>query len=315
MGRCSIDDREIDSLYRLTPEDFVSARDSLARALKSAGDKVLSEQIKALRKPTVAAWLVNQLAREHPDELDELLATGEVLRTTQASVLAGRAEGAQLQALTAGRRQQIDVLLDAARELAAEADRKNPPLDAVDATLIAATADEAAAGAVRSGRLVKELNYSGFGLSEELDDLVAPALRVVPKASIGTPAEKPTKPKAKPAGKPVAAAPVRDVAAEKRAAAEAAAAAAVKEAQRGVNEALGAADDAQRAFDALSREIDRVEADEQRLTDELVAARQKLAEAKERQRVARGAARSAHTDAERARTNLVKAQQKLDHLR
>ncbi|MEP7054024.1 MAG: hypothetical protein ABI912_02100 [Actinomycetota bacterium] len=319
MGRCRIDDRQIDSLYRLTPEDFVSARDSLARALRSAGDKEMSAQVKALRRPSVAAWLVNQLARERDDELDELLATGAVLRATQAAVLSGRADGAQLQALTAGRREQIDALLAAARDLAAQADRKNAPLDAVDATLIAATADESAAAAVRSGRLVKELSYSGFGLSDDIAEAVAPALRVVPRQARTAPPAKSARPtKAErshtTSNKP-AAEPRRDPAAERRAAAEAAATAAVRQAQQAVNDALGAADDAQRAFDTLTRDVDRAAADEQRLAGELAAIREQLADSKERQRVARGVARSAHADAERARTVLVKAQQKLDHLR
>lgn len=294
--RWNIDDRELDALYRLTPEDFVPARDSLARALRSAGDRAMADQVKSLRRPTVGAWLVNQLVREHTDDIDELLATGALLRATQPAVLAGRADGTQLQTLTAARREQIDALVAAARDLVARTGRRGAPLDAVDATLVAATSDEAAAAAVRSGRLGTHLSYSGFGLGEDLGESVAPALRVVRRPA------------------PPPAQRERDTGAEKRAVAAAAATEAVQEAQRAVHDALGVADDAQRSFEALSLGVDRLEADAQRLLDELASVRERQTANRARHHAARDAAKSAHADAERARAALVKAQRKLDHL-
>lgn len=319
---CSIDNTEVDSLYRLSPENFVPARDSLARALRSAGEREGAAQVKALRRPSAGAWLVNQLAREHGDALDELLATGAALRSTQTAVLTGHADGAQLLVLTATRRQQIDALVSAARTLAQAADRKTAPLDAVDATLVAASSDEAAADAVRSGRLVKELSYSGFGMTEDPADAVAPALRAVrkPRSSRPERAKAPAtrvieSPKPAPAGSAHRPTPPRNLAAGRREAAATAAATALQASQNAVHGASGRADDAQRAFDALTREIDRVTAEERRLAAELTKARGRLGELRESQRAARGAARSAHTEAERARSLLVRAQQKLDHLR
>ncbi|MDQ1709374.1 MAG: hypothetical protein QOG49_759 [Frankiaceae bacterium] len=305
-------------MYRLTPDDFVTARDSLTRTLRAAGDKELSAQVKALRRPSVAAWLVNQLVRAHPADVDELLETGSALRDTQLAVLGGQADGSQLQALTATRRQQIDALVAAARRIAEDAGRAAAPLDAVDRTLVAATSDPAAADAVRSGRLVKELSYSGFGMGDDLADAVGPALLAVSRPSPRQPsaaAAKPAGPAAPRHGKAREPEPPPDPAAQRRAANVAAATAAVADAQRTVQEALGAADDAQRAFEVLSTAVDRLEADESRLAAELHDVRGQLATAREQQRGARGAARTAHADAERARSALVKAQQRLGHLR
>lgn len=272
-----------------------------------------------MRRPSVAAWLVNQLAREYGDAVEELLETGAALRDTQTAVLTGRADGAQLQALAGARRTQIDSLVAAAREVAAHAGRKAAPLDGVESTLVAATSDEAAAEAVRSGRLVKELSYSGFGLGEDLADAVGPSLRAVSKpAKAAKPAKSSTTgptTTGKREPKAAAAAVGDDPAARKREAAVGAATQAVQEAQSGMQDALGAADDAQREFDAVSVEVERSEAEETRLAGELSVVRERLADAKERQRAARGTARSAHADAERARTALVKARQRLDHLR
>ncbi|HZG95712.1 MAG TPA: hypothetical protein VEZ46_13480, partial [Mycobacteriales bacterium] len=94
-GSPAIDERHVDELYGLPPEEFVTRRDALARELRSS-DRGASAEIKALRRPTVGAWLVNQLARAEAEALDELLETGAALRDTQAAVVAGQAEGAAL---------------------------------------------------------------------------------------------------------------------------------------------------------------------------------------------------------------------------
>lgn len=267
--------------------------------------------MKALRRPTVAAWLVNQLVRSEPDALDELLATGDALRDAQTAVLAGTGEGATLQELSATRRQQIDGLLSTAAQLANAAGRRSAPLELVDATLVAATADESAAAAVRSGRLVKELSYSGFGLSDDPADVVATPLRVVraparPKSRPGGKSAPPGRPATKPA------APEKDA---RRSAAEAAAAKALKEAQQACNDAAGAADDAQRSYESVAAQLAKSEETVARLTAELAAAKKSLGEVREQHDAARGAARSAHAEAERRRVALNKAQLKLDRLR
>ena len=330
MGRWNIDDLEVDALYRLAPEDFVTARDSLSRVLRASGERAMAAQITALRRPSVAAWLVNQIVRERPDDIAELVETGAVLRETQGAVLAGRADGAQLQALTAGRRLLIDALVAAARELAQRSGRKAAPLDAVDATLVAATADEAAAQAVTTGRLVRELNYSGFGLTEDLAESFAPPLRVAPSKAGRQAATSPprtpltsapkTAPKTVPGTKPgsktqpraSAVVPVDNRRAAAAAAASRAATTSVLAAQAAVQDTFGAADDAQRSYEALSDDVESAIADELRLTEELAAVRSRLTELKERHRAAKATARSAHTESERARTALMRAQQKLD---
>jgi hypothetical protein len=54
-------ERELDALYQLPLDQFTSARDELAKRLRTDGQAEQAEQVKALRKPTVAVWLVNRL--------------------------------------------------------------------------------------------------------------------------------------------------------------------------------------------------------------------------------------------------------------
>ena len=57
---------EIDRLYELPLEEFTAARNALA---KETGDAAL----KQLKKPTVPAWAVNQLARRREVDMRRLL--------------------------------------------------------------------------------------------------------------------------------------------------------------------------------------------------------------------------------------------------
>ncbi|MBB6548961.1 hypothetical protein [Nonomuraea rubra] len=147
-------DEVADRLYALPPSEFTAARTAEARAAKDAGDVRLSREIARLRRPTVSAWAVNRLAREHPAELGELLDVGERLRAAwqeqDADALAELAQRRGEVAARVGRlaRQRGDLSAAAGTE--------------VDQTLDAALVDAGAAAEVRQGRLVKPLQYSGF---------------------------------------------------------------------------------------------------------------------------------------------------------
>ncbi|WP_438017029.1 hypothetical protein WMF18_40580 [Sorangium sp. So ce315] len=78
-----IDEEEVDDLYSKPLGDFTRARDALAKRLRQAGDKAAAERVKALRRPTAAAWALNQLARRYPQRMEALLDAGERLREAQ----------------------------------------------------------------------------------------------------------------------------------------------------------------------------------------------------------------------------------------
>ena len=80
-------------LYGLRPVDFTAARTKEAAAAKAAGHAALAREITKLRRPTVSAWAVNRLAREHPDELAELLSIGRELREAWQAQDAGALAG------------------------------------------------------------------------------------------------------------------------------------------------------------------------------------------------------------------------------
>src|SRR5882757_4492340 len=74
---------EIDALFKLPLGEFTPARNALAARLKKAGQQAEADAAKALRKPSVAAWVVNQLHWHHRDAFDRLIEAGDRFRQAQ----------------------------------------------------------------------------------------------------------------------------------------------------------------------------------------------------------------------------------------
>src|SRR5215213_7097543 len=109
-------DDPTDVLYGLDPKDFVAARNDLAKRLRKEGDKALAAEVAKLKRPTPAAWAVNQLARRHRDDLEELVRLGEQLRAAQEGALSGSAP-ADLRQAGRARREAVSRLAGSAEAL------------------------------------------------------------------------------------------------------------------------------------------------------------------------------------------------------
>jgi hypothetical protein len=157
-------DQEIDRLFELPPEGFVAARDDLANRLKAEGRAEEAARVRSLRRPTVAAWAANQVARRNPGNIKELLDAGAALRQAQRKVLSGVKAGGFREAMDR-RRRVVSGLTKAAERFLAEAGKGSAGvIEAVGSTFEAASLDEEAAEQLRAGRLSKELPApSGFG--------------------------------------------------------------------------------------------------------------------------------------------------------
>jgi hypothetical protein len=153
-----------DAVYAAPAADFIATRNELAKQLKADGDALGSTRLKALRKPTVAAWIANLVARKLPDELDDLLALGDEFREATADL-----DGERLRELTPKRHQLLDTLSKEAARLAAEEGQKISADvgQKLRETLDAALVDPAAGDAVREGRLSSALRHVGFGVVDE----------------------------------------------------------------------------------------------------------------------------------------------------
>ncbi|MEO5983251.1 MAG: hypothetical protein ABIQ13_13150 [Pedococcus sp.] len=148
------------AVYGASPTDFMAVRKELAGAARADGDAAGAKAIGALRKPSMAAWAVNLLAREAPELVEELVELGGRMRGAQA-----RLDTATLTSLRPDRDRVVAEVVAAAAALVADAGRtlSASGQDDVRGTVIAALADEQASTAVTSGQLTRALSYSGFG--------------------------------------------------------------------------------------------------------------------------------------------------------
>ena len=168
-------DAELDQLYGLPLSEFVAARDELAKRLRDEGSREEAEQVKALRKPSVAAWLVNRLARERELDVQRLLKAGETLRDAQADAAAGQTE-----AFAQARRDEheaLERLAEAAREVAAREGAGQTAVAQATQTLRVASLTDEGRELLKRGRLTEELEPPGF---EALTGLVPAAPRKRP---------------------------------------------------------------------------------------------------------------------------------------
>ncbi len=159
------------TLYAAAPGDFVATRDEFVRQARAAGDKELATALRALRRPTQSAWLVNLLVRERPELVDELLAMGAEFR-------GGELTRQRMTELSTQRRELLHRLVTEAqrRSEAARARFSDDKAREIEATFGAAMADQDAAEQVLAGRLTTALSYSGFGPQLQLVPSPEPAL-------------------------------------------------------------------------------------------------------------------------------------------
>ena len=82
-------DEATERLYGVDLDEFGAERARLAKELRGEGRREEAAQLAKLRKPTIAAWILNQLVRRHRREVDLLLHAGHRLRQSQAGVVRG----------------------------------------------------------------------------------------------------------------------------------------------------------------------------------------------------------------------------------
>lgn len=152
----------VDDLFKLPLDEFTAARNALAGRLKKAGKTDEAEQIKALGKPSVSAWTVNQLYWRHRKPFDALMETGERFRKAQAAQLSGKA--GDLRGTLDARREALSALSRLAADLLKEAGHNPGPdtMRRVTTTLEALATYGRHPDAPQPGRLTTDIDPPGF---------------------------------------------------------------------------------------------------------------------------------------------------------
>ncbi|MEV0536816.1 hypothetical protein [Kitasatospora sp. NPDC050463] len=313
-----------DELYLLAPADFTAARNQRANELKKT-DPQLAKQIRALRRPTQAAWAANLLAHHHQDLVAQLLGLGQALRDAQQHLT-----GTQLRELVEQRRHLVRALAGQAEQ---DAETAGHPLGAgavadLERTLSAALADPDASRDLAAGRLTAALEpvlWPGAGAGAPEAHGPGPGRGTQGATRAPAPPRGPQRAPS-PAGTSTSAADTKPAAArvdtgrqrlaeQKRAQAEAAAA---EKAQEAASTRAQAADTALTNAEATRQ---RARSEAEQAGNALTAAQERdnrardaLARAEERVESARSTAHGAAAQAEQAREAARRASRRLHEL-
>jgi hypothetical protein len=165
-----VDDVEgaVDEVYGSDLDDFVAARNRLAKSLRDAGRRDEADRVAKLRKPSVGAWVLNQLSRTHRRDVDLLLDAGHRLREAQAGVLGG----ADKSTFEKARKTEADAI----RRLTREAEKRLRTRGAVNSSVLAQIAESLRAAAISPtgrellarGRFTQPSRSEGFDIVSEL---------------------------------------------------------------------------------------------------------------------------------------------------
>src|SRR5689334_2542765 len=156
---------EADELYGLPLSEFVAARDELARRLRREGARDAAVRVAKLRRPSAAAWAVNQVVRTQRAAARELWAAGDALLDAQARLVAGTGSAGELREAAARERVAVEALAGAAAGLLDPTGRapSRTTLERVNETLHAAALEPVVREQAAAGRLEAEHRHIGLG--------------------------------------------------------------------------------------------------------------------------------------------------------
>jgi len=226
-------DEAADVLYGAGLDEFVAERTRLAKELRDDGKRDEAAQLAKLRKPNIAAWALNQLARRNRRDVDLLLDAGHRLREAQAGVLSG----AERKAFEDARKTESETVRRLMRE-AEQLTSSAAALRQIGETLRTAAVSEEGRELLARGRFTEPMQASGFELLQGM----APAKPATRKA------------------------PTKD---ERRAAQEAAVAAraALREAERELRDAEREAERLRKEWEDAQARVERAARKVERLRD------------------------------------------------
>jgi hypothetical protein len=273
-------------LFSAAREDFTALRDTWVKRAKSEQQADVADQLRALRKPTVAAWLVNQVSRRYPDDVDALIEVGDELREAHHSLA-----GDRLRSLSRRRQELSQTLTRHVRSVAESAgvSFSDSAVDQVETTWTTAAADSRAAEVLRAGHLSAALTPD----SEQDWLAVAVATTSSRKDRPERAAPEPAKPSPPPVDRN-----------------------ALREAHRDLRQAQRSLDQARRAKDNADREAAAAAVGTAKLRDQLAELETRVAQAADEERDSKAEAAEAAkatTAAERAVRNAERTVAKLEN--
>ncbi|HSQ20706.1 MAG TPA: hypothetical protein VLR92_10070 [Blastocatellia bacterium] len=171
-------EEDVDALFSLPLAEFTGARNALAARLKKAGHGDEGNRVKALVKPSISAWGVNQLYWHHREAFDQLISTGQSFRKAQTA-----RKVADIHEALDARREALSHLTDLATTLLRDSGHNPSPETErrITSTLEALSVYSSLPGGPPSGRLTQDVDPPGFdSLASLMSGAGMPKLTLVP---------------------------------------------------------------------------------------------------------------------------------------
>jgi hypothetical protein len=146
---------ETAQLFGVPLDRFTATRNELVKELAASGRKGDAAALKTLKKPSVAVWTINQLARSHDDLMNDLLGARADLRSARS--------GTDTRAAVDRRKRAVSALLTVARDVLEESGHAatSQTLDGISRVLLTASDDETEER-MRAGILEREPEAADF---------------------------------------------------------------------------------------------------------------------------------------------------------
>ena len=151
-------EKALDEIYSGPAAEFIGGRDELAKKLRADGDDDAAKRVKALRKPSKAAAVVNALALDDPKPVKRYLGLADKLRKATS----GKVDAKRMRELARTEGELLEELVARAGELGDGP--SSSTLDRVRETLQAAQVDTELAERVAAGRVEREERAASVGL-------------------------------------------------------------------------------------------------------------------------------------------------------
>jgi len=151
----------LDALYGVPLAEFTKKRNALAKRLREDGDRERADEVKALKKPTLPAWAINQAVRADDKAAKALLKSGDDLRSAHERALAGDAD--DLKVAMGQEADAVEAMTMAAVRAARPEKLAGGMLDRVRDTLRAVAGDQELRAEFLGGRVVTDRKPVGLG--------------------------------------------------------------------------------------------------------------------------------------------------------
>lgn len=156
-------ERQLDRLYALTPGEFTSARNDLARELKRSGDAAGGGRVQELKKPSRAAGAINRVARANRRDVKRLLDAATKLGEAQEQLLQGGGRKGIQQAVERERAAVEKLMAAVEAELERERGASEAMLGRARGTLHAVATDPGLRAELEAGRVSEDRTAVGLG--------------------------------------------------------------------------------------------------------------------------------------------------------